>query len=49
MGVDVEWQEFFHDNLRYADIINGKKAFALNAQGYADYQGVQVTNFTVTK
>ena len=23
MGVDVEWQEFFHDNLRYADIING--------------------------
>ena len=32
-----------------ADIINGKKAFAINAQGYADYQWVQVTNFTVTK
>lgn len=23
MGVDVEWQEFFHDNLRYTDIIKG--------------------------
>ena len=23
MGVDVEWQDFFHDKIRYADIING--------------------------
>ena len=31
------------------DIINGKKAFAINAQGYADHQWVKVTDFTVTK
>lgn len=23
MGVDVKWKDYFHDNLRYADIING--------------------------
>ena len=32
-----------------ADVINGKKAFTLSAEGFADYRNARITSFTVTK
>lgn len=43
MGVDVEWQEFFHDNLRYADIINGIGCDGIQMLKDTDLQEVDTT------
>ena len=43
MGVDVEWQEFFHDNLRYADIINGIGCDGIQMIKDTDLQEIDTT------
>ncbi len=43
MGADVEWKDFFHDNVRYADMINGVGCGGIQLVKGTDLQEIDPT------